>query len=338
MRALAVLPELTRRHEVLLLAGDEACHALRADYRVVRIPVLRYANGPTGKRSRLHTIRRNLPAVMDLALRGPVADMVAKTLTEFAPDVVMSDSEAWTHQAAARLGIPRISFDHFAVLVHCAWPMSGAERLECAFEAFAYKRLMGKPERMVIASFHAPPPLREGVKVVGPVLRPLVLDTQPTDGETLLVYFTNGESHYNDRTEQALLGVERPVKVYGAKRTGSKGNIQYCPLSNTQFVHDMACCHAIYATAGNQLISEAIHFRKPMLIQPEDALEQRLNASMIQRLGYGLRIGRNDVTVEALRSFLAGRDRFAAALTAAPRYGRSETVDALDQYARELAD
>ena len=34
-------------------------------------------------------------------------------------DVVISDSEAWTHQAAQRLGIPRIGFDHIGVIAYC---------------------------------------------------------------------------------------------------------------------------------------------------------------------------------------------------------------------------
>jgi len=40
-RALAVLPELAARHELLILAGGDAREALRADYSVVPIPTLR---------------------------------------------------------------------------------------------------------------------------------------------------------------------------------------------------------------------------------------------------------------------------------------------------------
>ncbi|MBN1512501.1 MAG: hypothetical protein JXB13_10840, partial [Phycisphaerae bacterium] len=42
MRARAVLPELFRRHEVLVLAGGDAYHALSADFAVTRIPTLKY--------------------------------------------------------------------------------------------------------------------------------------------------------------------------------------------------------------------------------------------------------------------------------------------------------
>ena len=57
-RALAVLPELVRRHDLLVLAADDAYHALRVAYNVVRIPGLRYALGVGGRRSARGTIRR----------------------------------------------------------------------------------------------------------------------------------------------------------------------------------------------------------------------------------------------------------------------------------------
>ena len=37
----------------------------------------------------------------------------------FEPDLVISDAEPFTHQAAAALGVPRIGFDHFGILSHC---------------------------------------------------------------------------------------------------------------------------------------------------------------------------------------------------------------------------
>ena len=173
-RALAVLPELAARHEVLILAGADAHDALAGEYNVTGIPVLTYALGRRGKRSALRTLVRAAPVVRDLALGGKGMRLVREALARFAPDVVVSDSEAWTHRAARRLGIPRISFDHYGVLVYCDWPMNWRKRLACWFEGRIYRWLMGgEPERIVVASFYAPPPRREGVRVVGPVAQEL---------------------------------------------------------------------------------------------------------------------------------------------------------------------
>ncbi|MFW6153835.1 MAG: glycosyltransferase family protein [Planctomycetota bacterium] len=337
MRALAVLPELTRRHEVLVLAGDDAYAALADAYDAVPIPTFTFVMKPDGRRSRLGTVRRNLPGLADLKLNGPVCDLVAGAITAFRPDVIISDSEPWTHHVARRLRIPRISFDHFAILAYCDWPMAWADRLRCGFETLAYRRLMGEPERMVVASFFEAPPRREGIAIVGPVLRPQVRELTPSNGDHLLVYFSNGQRNYADPIHDALKRLDRPVWVYGTLRSGRDGNVRFRPISKTRFLADLAACHAVFATAGNQLISEAMHFGKPLLLMPEDSLEQRLNATTVERLAYGLHAPRKTVSIELLRRFLAARPTFAANLRAAARDGAAEAVAAIERYAEELA-
>ncbi|KKK91576.1 hypothetical protein LCGC14_2711580, partial [marine sediment metagenome] len=65
-RALAVLPELSARHELLILAGGDAFNALHEHYPVVRIPTFRYHLGKGGKISACRTLIRTAPKVMDL--------------------------------------------------------------------------------------------------------------------------------------------------------------------------------------------------------------------------------------------------------------------------------
>jgi len=336
-RALAVLGELSRRHELLILAGGDAWRALKDDYPLVRIPLLKYTLGRSGKIAPFKTILYSAPKVADLAVRGPALEMVTDVLMEFGPDVVISDSEPWTHRAARHLGLGRISFDHFGVLVYCDWPMSGADKIRCRMEGLIYRRMMSGPaDRTVIVSFYALPPRREGVRVVGPVLRDLVARTARADGEYLMVYFSNGHVHFTPPVESALRELDGPVVVYGVGRAGVEGNLDFRPPSNTQFVADLAGCKAVFATAGNQLISEAMFFRKPMLLLPEDSLEQRLNATAIEEMDIGMRTHRNTVTTGQLRQFLANRDRFAAHIPDTPADGQARAVAAIEEYAREL--
>lgn len=338
VRALAVLPELARRHELLVLAGGEAYKALHADYPVVRIPTFKYQLSRGGRMAACRTLLRAAPKVVDLSVRGPALEMVGEVLEEAAPQVVVSDSEAWTNAAAKRLKIPRISFDHFGVLVYCRWPMGWARRLQNRMEARVYHGLMSGPaERIVIASFYAPPPRREGVRVVGPVLRETVLQATASPGEYLLVYFSNGPIHFTSQVEQALRALDVPVVAYGVGREGTHANLDFRPPSNTRFVADLAGCRAVFATAGNQLICEAMHFRKPMLLLPEDSLEQRLNAAAVQRMGIGMRTSQKKVCPEQLRAFLAGEARCVESFPDAPTDGRAQAVQAIERFAEELA-
>ncbi len=337
VRALAVLPELTRRHEMLVLAGGDAYQALRGDHPVQRIPTLRYQLGKGGRRSGWQTLAQATPKLLDLGLGGPALELVCDMLAEFAPDAVVSDSDAWTHHAARRLKLPRISFDHYGVLAYCRWPMSPADRVACRMEALAYRRLMaGTPDRIVVASFYPAPPRREGVCVVGPVLRQAVLAARADRGDHLLVYFSNGRHHVTPRVERALRALALPVVVYGVGREGVEGNLDFRPPGNVAFVADLARCRAVFATAGNQLISEAIHLRKPLLLLPEDSLEQRLNAAAVERMGIGTRTSRRRVCAEILRAFLAAEPRFAEHLPPPPPAGQPRAVEAIERYAAEL--
>ncbi len=337
MRALAVLPELARRHEVLVLAGGDAYQALCADRAVVRIPTFRYHYNRRGRLSNLLNLRHNIGGVLDVRLQGPALDMVMETLAEFRPDVVLTDSEALTHRAAERLGLPRISFDHFGLLVYCRPEMSSADRLVCRGNALAYRWLFGEPDRVIVSSFFDAPAVRPGVCVVGPVMRREVRETEPRDGEHLLVYLSMGEHEYTPRIERALLAAGCPVRVYGTPRRGLQGNLQFKPTANLPFIEDLAGCRAVFATTGNQLMGEALYFGKPVLGMPIACLEQRLNARQIERLGAGMQIDRRRVSPEVLREFLRRGPEFRSRIRRRMRDGARESLEAIERFASELA-
>jgi uncharacterized protein (TIGR00661 family) len=114
-RALAVLPDLVARHEVLLLAGGDAYQALSPYYPVTRIPTLHFVYQKSGRRDQLGTIADNLSAVSELLLGGEGFRAVVRALRDFSPDVAVCDADPWTHRACAHLSVPRISFDHFGL-------------------------------------------------------------------------------------------------------------------------------------------------------------------------------------------------------------------------------
>lgn len=338
-RSLAVLSELRRHHEVLVLAGGDAYPAMSAQLpSVIRIPTLGFAYRPgTGRRSNLHTLRRNLPALLDLACRGPVFEMVAGVMREFAPDVVISDAETWSHQVARRLGIPRIGFDHIGILVHCRPDLDPGDRLESALDVSVYRALMGRPDRVLVSSFYDAPPRRETVRVVPTLPRSEVRGAVASDGGHLLVYLNQGQHQFDDRLQRVLAAAGMPVHVYGTPLRGSDGPLRFLPPGGSSFIQDLASCRAVLSTAGNQLVGEAMHLGKPLLVMPERCVEQRLNARAVERMGIGMRVEQRALTPAHLQELLRRRDEFAGQMQAQRRDGLAEALGAIERFIGELA-
>jgi len=335
-RSLSVLPELRRNHEVLIMAGGEAYAAIWPDLPVVRIPTLGYYYGRRGRRSNWQTFKRNLPAVLDLILRGPAFQMVLDAVRDFRPDVIISDAEPYTHRVGRRLHIPRIGFDHFGVMAYCKPPLPFGDRLLSRRDVLVYKALMGQPQRVIVSSFYDAPPARRGVCVVGPMLRPQVLNLQPKRGGYILVYLNNGAHQFTPRVEAALRGLDCRVLVYGTQRQGSLANLDFRPPSNLPFIEDLAGCRAVISTAGNQLVGEALHLGKPMLVMPEDCVEQRLNGSELERMGIGMRIAQRALTTAVIQRFLTNEDLYLQQVRRHRRDGRAEALTAIERFIAEL--
>jgi uncharacterized protein (TIGR00661 family) len=336
-RTLALLPELARRHDLLILAGGEAHAAIWPDFPVLRIPTLGYHYGRAAKRSNWRTLRGNFSRVLDLLLRGPAYQMVLEAVRDFRPDVVISDAEAWSHRAARHLGIPRIGFDHFGILAYCKPPMPWRDRLLSRRDVLVYRALMGQPQRVLISSFYEAPPQRPGVHIVGPILRPELHRLQATRGAYLLAYFNNGAHQLTCDVEQALRSAGRRVVVYGTARQGVQGNLEFRSPSNLPFLEHLAGCRAVITTAGNQLVGEALHLRKPLLVFPEDCVEQRLNAAAVERMGIGMRLDLKRLTADVINEFLAREEGYRAAAERWARDGRHQALDAIERFLCELA-
>lgn len=336
-RAASILTELMQRHDVLTLAGGDAYDALSPRFEVTRIPTLGFSYGKGGKMSKWETLRNNVPKLWDLFAGGPDFAEVAKVVKRFSPDVVISDAEAWTHRVALALGIPRIGFDHFGLMVYCKVPMAAADRMASLLDRTVYRTLMGAPEKVLVSSFYDADPANGDVGVVGPMLGDDVLALTPTLGDHLLVYLNMGIHQWTPRIERALRDCGLPAKVYGPGFGGSRGSIQFFEPSRGGFLVDLASCQAVLSTAGNQLVGEAIHLGKPMLVMPEQTVEQRMNAAAVERLGIGMVSSFERLDASTIRALLDRRETFAEATRRHATDGRREALDRLEAWFEELA-
>jgi uncharacterized protein (TIGR00661 family) len=330
------LPELRKRHDVLLLAGGDAHDALAPEHPAVRVPTLRYEYGRNGKRSISRTLGENLKHVADLVGGGSSYREVERMMRDFRPHVALCDAEPWSHAAAARLRVPRISFDHFGVLAYCRPPIPWHDRVRSLRDVFAYRCLMGRPDRVIVSSFYGGRAHDHRIRFVGPLLRPEVLARRPTRGDHVLVYLNRGAWQLTPHIEASLRALPMPVVVYGTGRSGSDANLTFRPASNGPFLDDLAACRAVFSTAGNQLVGEALWFGKPMLVTPENTVEQRLNAAAVERLGIGQQVRHEDVDARLLARFLASVDHYRRTMRPALCDGRAEALSAIEGFTREL--
>ncbi len=338
MRTSAVLPELMAEHEVTVFAGGDAYEVLAPLYPTVRIPTIGYVYNARGGHSTAQTVRRNIAPMSDLLFGGDATALVEREFKSRGIDLVISDSEAWTHRAARRLNIPRISFDHVGIIAYCKPHFPPELYLLGRRDAIGYRALMGVPERILIASFYPAEPAYPGVQVVGPMLRDEVLAVPPRAqaGDFLLVYFNKGEHQYREHIDRALRLLDFPVVVYGTPFRGQVENLDFRAPSNAGFIRDLADCKAVLSTAGNQLIGEAIHFGKPILALPEEAFEQRLNAYMIERMGVGMRGDRLQLNPSDIDRFLGNFDWYRGNMREHARDGRAEARDTLRRFIEEI--
>lgn len=335
-RTASVLPDLMQRHEVQVFAGGDAYDQLSPAYPVVRIPTMGYAYNRYGKISTLMTARQNGWHIFEMLFRGPEFQTVRDAVVDFHPDIVISDAEPWMHRVARHLGIPRIGFDHFGIMVYCKPDIPLRDRILSRRDVFVYRLLMGRPERIIVSSFYDARPRWPSVRVIGPLLRDAVLEVSPTRGEHLLVYFNKGQHQFQPHVEQTLRSTGVPVLIYGVPRRGTDGNLHFRPPSNIPFVEDMAGCRAIVSTAGNQLVGEAAHLVKPMLVMPEDCVEQRLNASSLEARGFGIQVPHASFDTDVLNRFLANEATYQDNMRRSARNGRREAVDTIEQFIEEL--
>lgn len=337
MRARAVLPLLAKEHELLVFAGGDAYEALSGEWAMVNVPTLQFHHSKSsGRISVSRTLLTNSREIRDILFGGPSVRAVAERLGQFKADVVVSDSEAFTLRAAKRLGVPRISFDHFGVLAYCRPSLSATDRVVARAEVWMYQTLLSRPDAVVVTGFFEAPPRRADVTFVGPVIREAVRNVKPTRGDHLLVYISKGADETGRALDVALPQLDLPAKVYGTPVRGQCGKIEYKPLSNLPFIEDLASCRAVIATTGNQLLSESIYYRKPFLGIPVACLEQRMNARQIVQLGIGEVINRHRITPERIRQFLDNEETFYQKPQPLERDGASAAAEAISQHARKL--
>lgn len=336
-RSSAALAALEHDHEITVFTSGDAYDLMAARFNTVRIPMLGYAYTADGRWSVAKTLVDNFSGATDLLFHGAGVQAVEREFRERGIELVISDSEAWTHRAAQHLKIPRISFDHVGIIAWCKPHFPDDLWLTGLRDGWGYRQLMGQPDRILISSFYPAEPKSPTTRLVGPLLRESVQKLTPSDGGFLLAYFNRGDRQFHPHVEQALRQIEHPVIVYGTSRVGISESLDFRAIDGDAFVRDLAACRAVIATAGSQLIGEALYFGKPFLALPERAFEQQLNARTLERMGVGRFASLETLSAADIEIFLADLSRYRDNLASHTRNGRTEALEILRGFIAELS-
>jgi len=319
-RIATLVERLADAHDILIYTSADALAFLERRFaaapnvRLESIPgiVFQYVGG------RLDIVK-SITAGLDYQARqiGPLVDRLIGELDAFGADLAITDFEPALPRAASRLGIPLVSVDHQHFLV--AYDLDALPwtlQWNAWFMGHAVWMYVAEAADTVVSAFFRPP-LRRGwehVVQVGPLLRREIVKATPRDEGFILSYLRR---HTPFSAVDALAGCGLPVRVYGLGGRPPAGDVTFHEIDASRFVDDLAGCRAVVAAAGNQLIGEALHLGKPLLVLPERAHgEQLMNAHFLASMGCGEFALLEEVDRDRVTRFVGNLDRFAPALAA----------------------
>lgn len=312
-RALALIEQLRDRHEITAFAPSGAYRMLspvvkRYGVEVQRIPGItnRYRAD-----QRLDAVATALESRHYLKQFPRLLNQLADRMHAEKPNLVISDFEPALPRAARKCGIPWLSVDHqHWLVVGDLSELPPKLRWHALWIGAVVRSMCPPPPAMVVSSFYRLPlkPKYRDVEQVGVLLRPSMRDLQAVEGEHVLAYFRR---RVPANVIAALEGCGLPVRIYGMGKRRARRNLSYHTLDSEAFAAELACCRALVTTAGNQLVGEALHFRKPVLAMAEAGnAEQVLNAYFVGRSGAGRAIDIDDCSAQHVRDFLSDLHRF----------------------------
>jgi uncharacterized protein (TIGR00661 family) len=259
-RMTALCRELGSRHEVSVWCPLHTRRLMQPrlpDSRFYELPWFQAAYD--GNRVRLlETMRSNLGLFFRAGL---VAISLARELESRQVDAVVSDYEPFLCLAGTMTGKPVLQLNHQGVI-----DRHPALRWDW-FVAWLVNRIMMPPasERLVSSFYNGD---------VGPLLRPEIAGRREEPADFVVVYARTGFA------EHVLPVLDKYPNT----------EFRVFPSEQHDYAESLAACRGVIAPAGHQLMSEALHLRKPLLAFPQDnQYEQELNARMLERSGWGMR-------------------------------------------------
>jgi uncharacterized protein (TIGR00661 family) len=307
-RSRAIAQQL-KGHEVVFVGGGHTAELAKAGYSVVTVPML----GTVLVGNRVDVLATGKGAATALGNRSATIDRLCAVIREYDPHLIVTDYEYFLPLAARRLGRPCISVDRQHALTHCLYRPPAGHRLSRLLTLGIIRAMYNAASHYIVCSFTPMQPVdRSSTEVLPPVLREDVVCIQPSAGDHAVVYM-RGISL--DWIRELLMGRSRRYIIYGFDIEREEGNLAFRRSSAEGFLADLASCAYAISNGGHNLISEALHYGKPVLCFPVGLFyEQLVNAHLLAEAGYGAYCPANVGAAAALDSFEAGLPQFLSRL------------------------
>jgi len=250
------------------------------------------------------------------------------------PELFLTDWEPTAARVARNLNKPCVSIDsqhkfRFSKMTGFSWFLKAyavGVMLGCKF-------MVPKAAHYLVSTFQAE--IIPGTEKVTPCkgfFRKEFERLQPSDEGHVVVYCRQKE------ILQKLLpaiGTDRPIFVYGVDHFGDYPNVTFKPKGYEPFVKDVATSHAVFSTAGVQLIGECRFFGKPIFVIPlPNQYEQYVNGRYVDILGLGASCLLENLTAQKVTDFL---HKYRDGLKVAEN-GVHKAVEILEEYLTKEAE
>lgn len=307
-RALTIAQEMPG-HEFVFVGGGRVHDLAAQGYHVEDIPMA----STFYKKNRVDVVATAANALRVFVRRNDYIKRVRELIVSFDPDLIVSDYEYFTPLAALREGRFCVSLDHQHVLTHCLYEPPSEERWGRFLAGGSIRTLYSNCQGFMIISFFQPPPRNpETTWVLPPLIRRMVREQTPTEGDHVLVYQT---SPTFQRLFPILERLESRFLIYGFGNKPSRKNLVFKGFSETGFLQDLAACRYAITNGGHNVISEALYMGKPVVSFPiANAYEQFINAVFLARLGYGDYTTDPVPSVNFLKDFESRLEQFKTAI------------------------
>ena len=321
-RAREMLRHLQQQgHEVRVVGYDRSYAALKEEFDCLEIEGLHIVS-VDNKVSAFGTVTHNLRRARRAIVRNR---LLVQLFNEFQPDVVITDFEPATAWLANWRKIPLISLDNQHRLRYMKFSVPSTLLFDKWLTHLIIALMIPRPTASLATSLVLGESTNAHTRIFPPIVRQEVLDLQPQEKNFHLVYVT---SAFESLIAALKAFPDRTFHVYGHHGNSQDQNIHYRSFSGEAFLHDLATCHSVIATAGFTLMSEAMCLEKPCLALPMTGqFEQQVNAMFLERSGCGLNARR--ANVDMLQTFFSRHAEFKRALQ---EYNASLLANGFAQY------
>ncbi|MBS3144080.1 UDP-glucuronosyltransferase [Candidatus Woesearchaeota archaeon] len=281
-RSKEVLSHLAKKHNVHVITYGKAYPYLKQYFPTTEIYGL-HLDFKNNKVSYAGTFKKN---IQNLITSSQKFKELRTLLERFKPDVIITDFEPTCYYLSKLYHLPLISLDNQHRITNLALDVPKRYRKEYLLCKVVILLFIPKADAYFVTSFFKEKITKKQTFLFPSILRKEVVDLQPTQGSSILVYQT---STSNQRLLTLLQQMPEQFIIYGYDQDKKKGNLTFKKFSTQGFLKDLAACKAVITNGGFTLMTEALHLRKPILSEPiQGQFEQIVNAYYVEKLGYGL--------------------------------------------------